>query len=94
LRGSPQIIRNQFESKEYLVPGHDGAEIPLNIYYKKNPGISPNRMNKVLMEVYGAYGICMERGFSIARTAAMEKGWVIADAYVRGGGEKGIDWHD
>lgn len=24
----------------------------------------------------------------------MERGWVIADAFVRGGGEKGISWHE
>jgi oligopeptidase B len=24
----------------------------------------------------------------------MEKGWILADAYVRGGGERGIGWHE
>mmetsp|Transcript_1012 Transcript_1012/g.1826 ORF Transcript_1012/g.1826 Transcript_1012/m.1826 type:complete len:256 (+) Transcript_1012:1579-2346(+) len=76
------------------VPGHDGAEIPLNLYYKKNNGFNLNRKNRVLLEAYGAYGINMGQGFSIARTCAMERGWVIADACVRGGGEKGIQWHE
>jgi protease II len=31
-------------------------EIPLNLYYKKG-GVKMNRLNRVLMEAYGAYGI-------------------------------------
>lgn len=75
-----------------MVPGHDGVEIPLNIYYKK--GAELNRRNRVLMEGYGAYGINMNQGFNIVKTCAMERGWIMASAHVRGGGEKGIDWHD
>ena len=76
-----------------LVPGHDGVEVPMNLYYKKGT-VKLNRRNRVLMEGYGAYGIPMHQGFSIVNTCAMERGWVIAQSMVRGGGECGIDWHD
>ena len=75
------------------MPGHDGVEIPMNIYYKKG-SVDPNRRNRVLMESYGAYGLKLSQGFNIVKMSAMEKGWIIADAFVRGGGEKGITWHE
>jgi len=92
LRGSPQIIRNEFDCKQFLVPSHDGETIPLNVYFKK--GMKLDRKNRVLLEGYGAYGLSLNQGFNIVNTSAMEKGWVIAQAMVRGGGEKGIYWHE
>jgi len=75
-----------------MVPSHDGQEIPLNIYFKKD-GFKLNRRNRVVMEGYGAYGISMSQGFSITNLSAMERGYVIAQAQVRGGGERGVLWH-
>lgn len=69
-------------------------EIPLNVYYKKSSNMQLNRRNRVLLEGYGAYGMNMTQGFSIGRTSAMERGWILADAQVRGGGERGIQWHE
>ena len=60
-----------------MVPAHDGEEIPLNLYYKKEY-LKLNRRNRVVMEGYGAYGISMSQGFSIANITAMERGYVIA----------------
>lgn len=77
-----------------MVPSHDGTEVPMNVYYKKGMNIDLNRKNRVLLESYGAYGLNQSLGFNVVRTSAMERGWVIADAHVRGGGEKGIEWHD
>jgi len=65
----------------------------MNLYYKKG-SVDLNRKNRVLMEAYGAYGINLSQSFNIVKTSAMERGWVIADAFVRGGGEKGISWHE
>ncbi len=55
LVGSPQIMRNEFECKQFLVPSHDGEEVPMNVYFKK--GITLNRRNKTFIEAYGAYGL-------------------------------------
>lgn len=77
LSGTPQIVRNQFDFRQFLVPSHDGEEIPLNIYFKKGQ-LELNRKNKTLIEAYGAYGINMNQGFNIVHLSAIEKGWVIA----------------
>lgn len=53
-----------------------------------------NRRNRVLLEAYGAYGLPLSQGFNIVNTCAMERGWVIAQALVRGGGDCGIQWHE
>lgn len=76
LTGSPQIVRNNFEVRQFLVPSHDGETVPLNVYFKK--GLTLNRKNKTLLEGYGAYGINLNQGFNIVHTSAMERGWVIA----------------
>ena len=76
-----------------MVPSHDGEQVPLNLYYKKG-SVDLNRKNRILLNGYGAYGSNLGQGFNIVRTAAMERGWLIADAFVRGGGERGIWWHD
>ena len=55
LVGAPQIMRSQFECKQFLVPSHDGEEVPMNVYFKK--GITLNRRNKTFIDAYGAYGI-------------------------------------
>jgi len=51
-------VRNEFDCKHFMVPAHDGTEIPLNIYFKKD-WFKLNRRNRVVLEGYGAYGITM-----------------------------------
>lgn len=57
LKGSPQIVRNEFDCKQFLVPAHDGEAIPMNVYFKK--GVKLDRKNRTLLEGYGAYGLSM-----------------------------------
>jgi protease II len=65
----------------------------MNLFFKKN-AVKMNRRNRVLIEAYGAYGLSMSQSFNVVNLAAMERGWVIAQAMVRGGGDCGISWHD
>lgn len=92
LQGGIKIINSDFEQKIVYVPGHDGVEIPMLLMHKK--GLQQKRRNKTLMEVYGCYGLKMSQAFSILNITAMERGFVVAHPYVRGGGEKGVLWHE
>ena len=54
------------------MPGHDGEQIPLNVYFKKG-AVKLNRRNRVLMEGYGAYGLNMHQGFNIVNLSSAAK---------------------
>lgn len=42
---------------------------------------------------YGAYGENSDFSFDPVTLAAVDWDWVVANAHVRGGGEKGFKWH-
>ncbi len=77
--------------KEVEVASHDGAMVPLSILYKKNTVL--NGKNSCILTGYGCYGFSYSPYFSIMNLALVNKGVVLAYAHVRGGGEKGENWH-
>lgn len=82
---------DNFEIEEVLVPSHDGVEVPLSIIYNKN--IKKHGKNPVFMYGYGAYGDAINPSFSTVMLSWVLEGGVLCIAHVRGGGEKGDDWH-
>lgn len=42
---------------------------------------------------YGAYGMSMPIDYHPGHACMLERGWVLAFAHVRGGGERGKAWH-
>lgn len=82
---------SKYESIQVKVKSHDGALVPLSIFYKK--GLKPDGKNITAMTGYGAYGISREPRFSPIFFPFLEAGGVIAVAHVRGGGEYGEEWH-
>jgi oligopeptidase B len=75
------------------VPSMDGdVEIPLTVVMKED-AIENEKPKPCLVHVYGAYGQVLEPDFSPAVISLLNRGWIVAFAHVRGGGERGPEWH-
>jgi oligopeptidase B len=87
----PKIDQSSFISERLQVPSKDGELIPLTLLMHKKT--KKNRKNKLLLHGYGCYGVSLDIGFNVVNIAALENGWILAFAHVRGGNEKGWKWH-
>jgi oligopeptidase B len=70
----------------------DGAQVPISLVCRKESardGRSP-----MYLTGYGAYGMPYPVTFSSNRLSLLDRGYTIAIAHVRGGGELGKRWHD
>jgi oligopeptidase B len=81
-----------YSCKRFLCSGHDGAQIPLTVFHKKD--LLLDGTNPLLLYGYGSYGITIPDSFSTNRLSLMDRGFVYAIAHVRGGREKGQEWYD
>lgn len=77
--------------KELEVPSHDGVMIPLSIIHRK--GLKKDGNNRLISLSYGAYGASFSPFFSIPSLTWVNNGGIWVVPHVRGGGEKGDDWH-
>ncbi len=67
------------------------TRVPVIVVHKK--GLRFNGKSPLLLEAYGAYGITSDPYFSISKLSLLKRGWVLALAHPRGGGEMGWQWH-
>jgi prolyl oligopeptidase len=77
--------------REVEVPSHDGVMVPLSIIHKE--GLVFDGSSPLILSGYGAYGSIRHAGYNPLNLAWLERGGVLAVAHVRGGGEKGKQWH-
>lgn len=80
------IIVEEIETKT-----HDGLDLPLTIIYQK--GLKKNKKNRTLIKAYGGFGTSYNPGLSEYSLIWVKNGGVLAYTHVRGGGEKGEEWH-
>lgn len=68
----------------------DGTRIPISIVHRARLEFPAT----ALVYGYGAYEVCEDPRFSIARLSLLDRGMVFVIAHVRGGGEMGRLWYE
>jgi oligopeptidase B len=77
------------ERRDWAQAG-DGTRIPVSIVHRADTEFPA----PTLLYGYGAYEICTDPSFSIARLSLLDRGMVFVIAHVRGGGEMGRLWYE
>lgn len=82
---------NDIIVEEITVKSYDGVEVPLSLIYNKN--IKKDSKTPILLNGYGAFAESFYPYFSISYLLWVKQGGMVAVPHVRGGGEKGEQWH-
>ena len=82
--------REDYVERRDWAYGDDGARIPISIVHRAGVEFPA----PALIYGYGAYEMCEDPRFSIARLSLLDRGMVFAIAHVRGGGEMGRLWYE
>ena len=68
-------------------------QIPMTLARDTRQPLQDGSRQPCLFQVYGAYGMKMEPEYCPATFDLLKRGWTLAFAHVRGGGELGRRWH-
>ena len=82
--------REDYVERRDWAQAADGTQIPISIVHRAGIEFPA----PALVYGYGAYEICEDPRFSIARLSLLDRGMVFAVAHVRGGGEMGRPWYE
>ncbi len=81
-----------YASERVHAAAQDGVQVPISLIYRRDrrtPGAGP-----LHVYAYGSYGYSLPIGFSSNRLSLLDRGFVLAYAHIRGGGDLGKPWHD
>jgi len=81
-----------YRSERLFAAASDGAKIPISLVYRKD--LKGEGVNPLHIYGYGSYGYSLPIGFNGNRLSLLDRGFVLAYAHIRGGGDMGKTWHD
>lgn len=82
---------SRYFTEQVFFESKDGTQIPMFIVRHRDSPLDGS--NPVLLYGYGGFGVSLTPAFSVARTAWLEQGGIVAIPNLRGGGEYGDAWH-
>jgi oligopeptidase B len=80
-----------YVTRRLMATAPDGEQVPVSLLYHKDTPLDGSA--PCLLYGYGAYGITIPAGFSVARLSLVDRGFVHAIAHIRGGKDKGYQWY-
>ncbi len=81
-----------YESRRVMATAEDGSQIPIGMVYRRD--LFSEGVNPLILYGYGAYGMSLDPMFSSSILSMLDRGFVYADAHIRGGSEMGRKWYD
>ena len=86
------IVKSKlFDVEEFWFAARDGVQVPVSLFYKKGPKLAER---PVFVSAYGAYGLTRAPRYNPSLLPLLDRGFLVADVHVRGGGELGHEWHE
>jgi oligopeptidase B len=88
----PGYEQSKYKSERLFATASDGTKVPISIVYRndfKRDGSRP-----MLLNGYGSYGYTYPVVFSSNALSLLDRGFSVAIAHIRGGGDMGKPWHD
>ena len=87
---SPEVKSSLFNVEELWFTARDGARVPITMLYKKGTKLEGR---PVFVSAYGAYGLTRPPRYNPSLLPLLNRGFLVANVHVRGGGELGPGWH-
>src|SRR6201999_7765 len=84
--------RSKYKSERLFATAPDGTQVPVSLVYRTD--LFQKGANPLYVYGYGSYGYSLPNSFSSSRLSLLDRGFVMAFAHIRGGGDLGKPWHD
>ena len=81
---------SRYVARRLYARAPDGAEVPVTVLMLKDTPLDGSA--PLMLYGYGAYGIALDPSFSIRNLSLVDRGWIWANAHIRGGSDKGWGW--
>ena len=84
--------KEDYEEDRIWARAKDGTKVPISLLHKK--GLRRDGSAPLLLNGYGSYGASSDPEFSSDSLILVDRGFVVAIAHIRGGGEMGRRWKE
>ena len=81
-----------YQVRRLFARAPDGEQIPITVLMRRDTPLDGRA--PMLLYGYGSYGYSVPPDFHVPNLSLADRGWVVAIAHIRGGGEKGPGWYE